>query len=85
MSRLSRRITGTSAKSYGMCDKAAAYSTQSGLGLAYPAQHLAERILESAHVVVEAGSFYGAAGEGHLRLCFGSPNPTRSLQRQWIV
>ena len=38
----------------------------------YPAQHLAERILESVHVVVEAGSFYGAAGEGHLRLCFGS-------------
>jgi aspartate aminotransferase len=21
--------------------------------------------------VVEAGSFYGAAGEGHLRVCFG--------------
>ena len=38
----------------------------------YPAQHLAERILESVHVVVEAGSFYGATGEGHLRLCFGS-------------
>jgi aspartate aminotransferase len=38
----------------------------------YGAQPLAEMILESARVVVEAGSFYGACGEGHLRLCFGS-------------
>jgi len=38
----------------------------------YRAQALAETILESAGVVVEAGSFYGACGEGHLRLCFGS-------------
>jgi aspartate aminotransferase len=38
----------------------------------YRAQPLAERILQSAGVVVEAGSFYGACGEGHLRLCFGS-------------
>jgi aspartate aminotransferase len=35
-------------------------------------QDLAERLLEEAGVVVEAGSFYGAAGEGHLRICFGS-------------
>lgn len=41
-----------------------------GTGLG--AQALAERILHEAHVVVEAGSFYGAQGEGHLRLCFGS-------------
>ena len=40
-------------------------------------QKLAEAILEEAHVVVEAGSFYGAAGEGHLRVCFGS----ESLER----
>jgi aspartate aminotransferase len=38
----------------------------------YRAQPLAEKILESARVVVEAGSFYGTCGEGHLRLCFGS-------------
>jgi aspartate aminotransferase len=38
----------------------------------YRAQQLAEMILESTGVVVEAGSFYGSAGEGHLRLCFGS-------------
>jgi len=31
MSRLSRRITHTVAKSYGMCDQAAAFATQSGL------------------------------------------------------
>lgn len=37
-----------------------------------PSQELADRILEEAHVVVEAGSFYGPAGEGHLRVCFGS-------------
>jgi len=37
-----------------------------------PAQDLAERLLREAHVVVEAGSFYGSVGEGHLRICFGS-------------
>lgn len=35
-------------------------------------QDLAQRLLEEARVVVEAGSFYGPAGEGHLRICFGS-------------
>jgi aspartate aminotransferase len=35
-------------------------------------QSLAVAILEEARVVVEAGSFYGPAGEGHLRICFGS-------------
>ena len=42
-----------------------------------PSQKLAELILEQAHVVVEAGSFYGAAGEGHLRVCFGSESLDR--------
>lgn len=37
-----------------------------------PSQELANSILEKARVVVEAGSFYGPAGEGHLRICFGS-------------
>jgi aspartate aminotransferase len=37
-----------------------------------PSQALAEAILEQARVVVEAGSFYGPAGEGRLRICFGS-------------
>ena len=36
------------------------------------AQSLAERLMDEAGVVVEAGSFYGPAGEGHLRLCFGA-------------
>ena len=35
-------------------------------------QELAEAILDDTSVVVESGSFYGAAGEGHLRICFGS-------------
>lgn len=43
-------------------------------------QELANRILEEAHVVVEAGSFYGPAGEGHLRICFGSESMERLEQ-----
>lgn len=41
-----------------------------GTGLS--SQVLAERLLERAGVVVEAGAFYGSTGEGHLRICFGS-------------
>ncbi|MCH7834197.1 MAG: aminotransferase class I/II-fold pyridoxal phosphate-dependent enzyme [Proteobacteria bacterium] len=37
-----------------------------------PSQQLAEEILAETRVVAEAGSFYGAAGEGHLRICFGA-------------
>ncbi len=33
---------------------------------------LANEILEETGVVVEAGSFYGKVGEGHLRICFGA-------------
>jgi aspartate aminotransferase len=35
------------------------------------AQDCAERLLAETGVVVEAGSFYGKGGEGHLRVCFG--------------
>ncbi|KIN60101.1 Aspartate aminotransferase [Sulfitobacter noctilucae] len=35
------------------------------------AQDCADQLLEQTGVVVEAGSFYGDAGEGHLRVCFG--------------
>jgi aspartate aminotransferase len=35
-------------------------------------QDLAEKMMLDASVVVEAGSFYGIAGEGHLRVCFGA-------------
>lgn len=38
---------------------------------------LAMAILKQAHVVVESGSFYGAGGEGHLRICFGSESEAR--------
>ncbi|MGC1503854.1 MAG: aminotransferase class I/II-fold pyridoxal phosphate-dependent enzyme [Sulfitobacter sp.] len=34
-------------------------------------QECADRLLYETGVVVEAGSFYGEAGEGHLRVCFG--------------
>lgn len=36
------------------------------------AQEAALRLMEETGVVVEAGSFYGRQGEGHLRVCFGS-------------
>ena len=37
-----------------------------------PSLQMAEEILAGTNVVTEAGSFYGAAGEGHLRICFGA-------------
>jgi aspartate aminotransferase len=37
-----------------------------------PSQRVADEILEQCHVVTEAGTFYGATGEGHLRICFGA-------------
>ena len=46
-----------------------AFPNISATGLS--AQDCADRLLEETGVVVEAGSFYGAAGEGHLRVCFG--------------
>lgn len=52
-----------------------AFPDISGTGL--PAQALADAILARVDVVVEAGSFYGRAGEGHLRVCFGSQNYER--------
>jgi len=47
-----------------------AFPDVSGTGI--PSAELAERLLKETHVVTEAGSFYGPAGEGHLRMCFGS-------------
>ena len=47
-----------------------AFPDVSATGL--PSQQIADEILEQAHVVVEAGTFYGANGEGHLRVCFGA-------------
>lgn len=49
-----------------------------------PAQTVAERLLDETGVVVEAGSFYGQAGEGHIRVCFGSlgtPEITEAMDR----
>lgn len=47
-----------------------AFPDISGTGLSSDA--LARQILQSAHVAVESGCFYGSMGEGHLRVCFGS-------------
>ncbi|MEX2123453.1 MAG: pyridoxal phosphate-dependent aminotransferase [Woeseia sp.] len=41
-------------------------------GFGVMSDQLALQILESAHVAVESGSFYGRNGQGHLRICFGS-------------
>lgn len=47
-----------------------AYPDVSAIGK--PSLQIAEEILHETHVVVEDGAFYGPAGEGHLRVCFGS-------------
>jgi|APSaa5957512535_1039671.scaffolds.fasta_scaffold10215_1 aspartate aminotransferase len=38
---------------------------------------LSKNILENTHVAIESGAFYGEAGEGHLRICFGSESYER--------
>lgn len=43
------------------------------------AQQIADEILANSHVVTEAGTFYGKAGEGHLRICFGA-EPVERLE-----
>lgn len=47
-----------------------AFPDISGLGISDV--DLAHDLLRHKHVAVEAGSFYGASGKGHLRICFGS-------------
>ena len=47
-----------------------AFPDVSALGI--KSQEFAERLMDDTGVVVEAGSFYGATGEGRLRICFGS-------------
>ena len=40
-------------------------------------QETADALLHDAHVVVETGEFYGSAGVGHLRVCFGAESYER--------
>ncbi|MBN9335111.1 pyridoxal phosphate-dependent aminotransferase [Devosia sp.] len=47
-----------------------AFADVSQFGLS--AQTFAERLMDETGVVVASGSFYGPAGEGRLRFCFGS-------------
>jgi len=42
-----------------------------------PSLQMAEEILAQTRVVTEDGSFYGATGEGHLRICFGAESYER--------
>lgn len=59
-----------------------AFPNVSAVGI--PSQQLAEMILEKAGVAVEAGRFHGEAGEGHLRISFGSvsmPELENAMQR----
>jgi len=50
-------------------------------GTGIDSQTLANRLLEEAKIVVESGAFYGAAGEGHLRICFGRKRCPSSAKR----
>ncbi|KKB80672.1 aspartate aminotransferase [Devosia limi DSM 17137] len=52
-----------------------AFPDISGTGLS--SQEVADALLEKAHVVVEAGGFYGALGDSHIRVCFGSQSYER--------
>ena len=40
--------------------------------LGKPSKQVAQEILAETYVVTEDGTFYGPAGEGHLRICFGA-------------
>lgn len=40
-------------------------------------ESIANELLEETGVVTEAGNFYGEAGEGHLRICFGAESYER--------
>ena len=41
-------------------------------GIGKPSLQIAEELLQETYVVTEDGAFYGATGEGHLRICFGA-------------
>ncbi len=54
-----------------------AFPDISSLGI--PDVQFARELLHQKQVAVEAGSFYGPAGKGHIRICFGS-EPFERLQ-----
>ncbi|MBB5685993.1 pyridoxal phosphate-dependent aminotransferase [Sphingobium boeckii] len=55
-----------------------AFPNISGTGMKSAA--LATAILHEAHVVTEAGGFYGPLGDDHLRVCFGSESEERIVE-----
>ncbi|QQR40772.1 pyridoxal phosphate-dependent aminotransferase [Devosia rhizoryzae] len=52
-----------------------AFPDISGTGM--KSQEVADALLEQAGVVVESGGFYGASGDNHIRVCFGSQSYER--------
>lgn len=52
-----------------------AFADISGTGL--KSQDLATQLMEREGVVVEAGGFYGEAGDRHIRVCFGAESEAR--------
>ena len=46
-------------------------------GTGWTSQELADELLADSRVVTEAGSFYGALGEGFMRICFGAESYER--------
>ena len=56
------------------CDKphATIYTFPDFGGWGKSSDQLAEELLRETHVATESGTFYGATGQGHLRICFGS-------------
>jgi aspartate aminotransferase len=57
-------------------------------GTGHTSQALADLLLERVQVVVESGAFYGPAGEGYLRICFGGESYERlheAMQRMATV
>ena len=96
MSRLSRRITNTVAKSYGMCDRAAAFATQSGLihlelGRPYcdTPQHIKDatiKALQDGESMSSSKPAVSMEPQGRaICACVSVRNPTRSSKQPWIV
>ncbi len=57
-------------------------------GTGHTSQALADLLLERVQVVVESGAFYGPAGEGYIRICFGGESYERlheAMQRMATV
>ncbi|AML51056.1 pyridoxal phosphate-dependent aminotransferase [Falsihalocynthiibacter arcticus] len=59
------------------CPEGTIYAFPNIFGTGLQSQEAADRLLQEADVVVESGAFYGQAGEGFLRVCYGSASYER--------